>query len=292
MSNRAFTDEQAQEIRQRLDEGETTRDLAFEHGVSTTTIKNVRRNLYKAKLEWEKRGPKARPVRERLWEKIDRRREGECWPWIGASRNGGGVPTLSTPQGSSTTAYRILFETEVRELEPGESVLHRCRNPLCMNPDHLYAGSKSDWAKQLRKGDIDVRRIQIDSEKASARARDYYRSNRTKAKAYAANYQLERKLAAVIYKGGKCQGCDEVHPAALQFHHRDPSQKQFAINAKTLSSPNKIPWSTMREELEKCDLLCANCHSKHHTQWTQDMVKTKTKTLEAYGLENIYDKSI
>jgi hypothetical protein len=57
----------------------------------------------------------------------------------------------------------------------------------------------------------------------------------------------------------KCNRCPESHPACLDFHHRDPTQKEFLIS--------QIPQANLQrliEELAKCEVLCANCHRKHH----------------------------
>lgn len=57
-----------------------------------------------------------------------------------------------------------------------------------------------------------------------------------------------------------CQRCGyNEHPAALDFHHRDPSQKKMGI-------PNvwNLSWEKALLEIAKCDLLCSNCHRIHH----------------------------
>lgn len=67
------------------------------------------------------------------------------------------------------------------------------------------------------------------------------------------------KKRAVEYKGGKCQVCGyNKSLAALSFHHRDPSKKDFNFNGRLAN------WDKNREELDKCDLLCANCHCEEH----------------------------
>ena len=60
----------------------------------------------------------------------------------------------------------------------------------------------------------------------------------------------------------KCARCPESHPACLQFHHKDPAQKDMAVSNAVRS------WSQKRlmEEIEKCEVLCANCHAKEHYQ--------------------------
>lgn len=69
-----------------------------------------------------------------------------------------------------------------------------------------------------------------------------------------------RKKEAIEYKGGKCQECGyERYYGALEFHHRDPSIKDMDWNKMRLRK-----WSLVIEELDKCDLLCSNCHREKH----------------------------
>jgi hypothetical protein len=58
-----------------------------------------------------------------------------------------------------------------------------------------------------------------------------------------------------------CLQCGESHPACLEFHHRDPNKKKM-----TISGAVRRGWSLKRlkREIEKCDVLCANCHRKIH----------------------------
>ncbi len=65
-----------------------------------------------------------------------------------------------------------------------------------------------------------------------------------------------RKKKMVEYKGGKCQRCGyDKCLAAFDFHHRDPKGKEFNI-----SGNHCIAWNKLRKELDKCDLVCSNCH--------------------------------
>lgn len=75
-------------------------------------------------------------------------------------------------------------------------------------------------------------------------------------------WRRQLKIKAVEYKGGKCFRCGyDKSLRALQFHHRDPKEKDFAI-----SRPNPRSWDKVKVELDKCDLLCANCHSEIHDE--------------------------
>jgi hypothetical protein len=70
------------------------------------------------------------------------------------------------------------------------------------------------------------------------------------------------------FKSGlACERCGESHAAVLQFHHSDPSQKDIS-----LSNAISAGWSRQRilREAAKCDVLCANCHMKHHAREGHD----------------------
>jgi len=64
----------------------------------------------------------------------------------------------------------------------------------------------------------------------------------------------------VNYKGGKCCCCDyDRYLGALEFHHVDPTQKDFE-----LSNIKCYVLETIQQELDKCILLCSNCHREVH----------------------------
>ena len=69
------------------------------------------------------------------------------------------------------------------------------------------------------------------------------------------------KLKSLQYKGGKCQTCGEDRPATLCFHHRDPSQKELKLDGRSFANRK---WDTLKKEVDKCDLLCHNCHHILH----------------------------
>lgn len=60
--------------------------------------------------------------------------------------------------------------------------------------------------------------------------------------------------------------------AALQFHHLDPAEKTMKLDMRTLSN-NTL--EKIQREVEKCELLCGNCHvEKHHPELAMVVVKT------------------
>ena len=69
-----------------------------------------------------------------------------------------------------------------------------------------------------------------------------------------------KKLQAIQYLGGRCSKClQEFHPAVYEFHHLDPATKD-RDPSKMLS----LTWRKVAAELDKCILLCANCHRLTH----------------------------
>jgi hypothetical protein len=73
----------------------------------------------------------------------------------------------------------------------------------------------------------------------------------------------QKKDAAIPFKLAGCSNCEERRLPALDFHHRDPKLKSFAI-AQGMRDPS-IDYYTFIEELEKCIVLCANCHRCLHS---------------------------
>ena len=77
------------------------------------------------------------------------------------------------------------------------------------------------------------------------------------------NRWVDRKIKAINYKGSECIDCNlklsTSHYAVFEFHHLNPSLKDFDWGKLRLQS-----WSTVINELDKCVLLCANCHRIRH----------------------------
>lgn len=70
----------------------------------------------------------------------------------------------------------------------------------------------------------------------------------------------KQKQKAVDYLGGKCEKCGYNKCLdSLCFHHKDPTKKEFTVSMFWLRS-----WKKIEEEIKKCQLLCANCHSEVH----------------------------
>ena len=75
----------------------------------------------------------------------------------------------------------------------------------------------------------------------------------------------------------RCARCGENHPACLEFHHRDRKEKAATISL--------VIWRWSRKklmaEIEKCDVLCSNCHRKLHAAEREEQRRGKTEEVAA-----------
>lgn len=73
----------------------------------------------------------------------------DCWTWLGAkTKHGYGVIRSS---GELLYAHRISYEKHKGPIPDGLFVCHKCHNPGCLNPDHLYAGTSQENQLDRRK---------------------------------------------------------------------------------------------------------------------------------------------
>jgi len=80
---------------------------------------------------------------------------------------------------------------------------------------------------------------------------------------YQRNRGLKRKMFLIESKGGCCELCGyNKNLASLEFHHKDPSIKDFQLDLRKLSNSKMVD---LLSEVEKCQLLCANCHRETHS---------------------------
>jgi len=104
------------------------------------------------KGRWRK--PYTPPVRrdrltleERFWRKV-RRTEHGCWEWLGAGRAGGyGHFNVGNRY---VRVHRFSYELAYGPIPPGHVICHRCDNPRCVRPDHLFAGTVRDNMSDCR----------------------------------------------------------------------------------------------------------------------------------------------
>jgi len=82
---------------------------------------------------------------------------------------------------------------------------------------------------------------------------------------YHTNRVKEVKIKMIEYKGGCCEKCSltlkKSHYSVFDFHHRDPREKD--INFTKIKYQK---WEVIKKEIDKCDLLCSNCHRLEHAK--------------------------
>lgn len=81
-------------------------------------------------------------LESRFWEKVNVGGEGECWGWQAHTNNKGyGQFRLG---GKVKLSHRVAWEMENGDIPDGICICHRCDNPPCCNPNHLFPGTHSD----------------------------------------------------------------------------------------------------------------------------------------------------
>ena len=109
---------------------------------------------------------------------------------------------------------------------------------------------------------------QLNKEKSAEYSKKYKELNREKIREQRRGYRDKRKSYCIEYLGGKCVKCGTTHN--LQFDHIKREGKKYEITRKLT-----YKFDNIKEELDKCQLLCAPCHlEKTAKEWADITHKT------------------
>ena len=145
-----------------------------------------------------------------------------------------------------------------------------CGNETIVQTSHLRNGSICSCGCRSNQRD----KLDTETKKCLICQKEFIPNNSVRVYCYdcvpkglSSNEAIRAKARAfkhhlILYKGGKCEKCGyDKCEGALQFHHRNPVEKEFTISDIV---PGSKSIEDCYKELDKCSLLCANCHAEEH----------------------------
>ena len=162
----------------------------------------------------------------------------------------------------------------------------KCLQSKPISEFHKDARLKTGRMARCKSCTSEYKRSYYKSSQGQAVVKAYIERNKEKRSKYNKEYSQkfrdsqfknQRKLEFCLYKGGCCSECgfvaNEETIAAFDFHHLDPSEKEYTPSDMLMLKKEKV-----FQELDKCVLLCSNCHRIfHHRQYRAKLLEKQQK---------------
>jgi hypothetical protein len=256
-------------------------------------------------------GKKISDLAEYLQQNSVQQATSDCRLWTGSVNKGyGRLKYRGKALRAARAAYAIANGLDVDELDG--DVIPSCGNSLCINDRHLHLGKCNarrhavaaeaarvalavgrkrcpgcDIVQPIGNFNKNVERVDGYQNYCrvcdNAQRRKWYgkENNAETSREYNVAKRLSRREWLRALKATlQCEACGETFAGALDFHHRDPSEKEFSIS-KMIGQTISI--TRIEAEIAKCTVLCSNCHRKlHHrdrldpiAQWQSSPLSTE-----------------
>ena len=127
---------------------------------------------------------------KRFWRRVKKTKN--CWLWLGCKRNKHGGYGIIQINGKPISTHRFSYEININKIQKGLYVCHKCDNPSCVNPKHLFLGTPQD---NVRDRDIKERLAKGEKQGLSKLKNEDIKKIR---ESYKSGFYSIRKIASLL----------------------------------------------------------------------------------------------